>query len=267
MQGVHLAGGLGTVRVWVSEHILVNRRGAEVAGGRSARGQPFTHPAVQLAAAEGIIPLPGALHHHAVLALAPVVGFARPPVAGAEGFGSENGGGGRSPTAFSLDTSLRVWALPTPSLQPRSTLSPHPLTSIWVCLPPKPAIAERHPLSESGPRGPSPPHSPSSPIVQGVLVHPDKLPLSVQVPKANPGALPVGTFGQEVLGSRTGLEGLGSCARVPPTVQEIEVGIHTPLPTKPRPTCSSSLWMLTSRPCSLLQANRAWIHFLGSLPK
>lgn len=131
--GVHLAGGLGTVRVWVSEHVPVNPGGTEVAGGRSARGQLVTHPAVQPAAAEGIVPLSGALHHHAVLTLAPIVGLPRSPVAEAEG--SENGGGGRSPTAFSLDTSVRVWALPTPSLQPRSTLPPHPLTSTWVCPP------------------------------------------------------------------------------------------------------------------------------------
>lgn len=51
--------------------------------------------------------------------------------------------------------------------------------------------------------------SPASPIVQGVLIHPDKLPFSVQVPKANPGALHVDVLGQEVLGSRTGLDGWG----------------------------------------------------------
>lgn len=67
----------------------MNPRGAAGVGGRSARGQPVAHPAVQPAAAEGIVPLPGALHHHTVLALAPVVGFPRPPVAAAEDLGSE----------------------------------------------------------------------------------------------------------------------------------------------------------------------------------
>lgn len=80
---------------------------AEVAGQCSARGQPVTHPAVQVAATEGIIPLPRAQHHHAVLTLAPVVGFPWLPVAGAEGFRSEDEEGGRVP-----------WALPTPSLDP-----------------------------------------------------------------------------------------------------------------------------------------------------
>ena len=78
---------------------------AEVAGQRSACGQPVTHPAMQLAATEGIVPLPGAQHHHAVLTQARVVGLPRLPVAGAEGFRSEDEEGGRVP-----------WALPTPSL-------------------------------------------------------------------------------------------------------------------------------------------------------
>ena len=55
----------------------------------------------------------------------------------------------------------------------------------------------------------------SSPIVQGLVVHPDKLPFNVQVPKANPGAPPVGTFGQEVLGRRIGLEGWGDVPGFP----------------------------------------------------
>lgn len=78
----------------------------EGAGGHSARGQPVTHPAVQVVVAEGIVPLPKAQHHHAVLALVPVVGLPGPPVAGAEGFRSEDEAGGRGPTAFSLDTPL-----------------------------------------------------------------------------------------------------------------------------------------------------------------
>lgn len=78
----------------------------KAAGERSACGQPVTYPAVQVVVAEGIIPLPEAQHHHTVLALVPVVGFPGSPVAGTEGFRSEDEAGRRHPTAFSLDTPL-----------------------------------------------------------------------------------------------------------------------------------------------------------------
>lgn len=131
-EAVHLAGRAGDCRgVCLGAHPR-EPRGAEAAGGQSARGQPVTHPAVQRAAAEGVIPLPRALHHHAVLALAPIVGLPGPPVAGAEGFRSGDGVGGRSPTAFGLDG----WALPPhpwiPILDPHPN-SPRPLAPTWLC--------------------------------------------------------------------------------------------------------------------------------------
>lgn len=57
---------------------------AKVAGQRSARGQPVAHPAMKFASTEGVIPLPRAQHHHAVLTLACIVGLPWLPVAGAE---------------------------------------------------------------------------------------------------------------------------------------------------------------------------------------
>lgn len=66
-----------------------------------------------------------------------------------------------------------------------------------------------------------------SPIGQRFLVHPDKLPFYVQVPKANPGALPVDVFGQEILGSRTGWVGLEGFLG-PFAIQEVRVGLHRP---------------------------------------
>lgn len=95
-RGVHLVHEQGAVRVW----------GTPVVGQQSACGQPVTHPVVQVVVAEGVVPLPRAQHHHAVLALVLVVGFPGPPVAGAEDFGSEDGAGGCSLTAFSLDAPL-----------------------------------------------------------------------------------------------------------------------------------------------------------------
>lgn len=92
---------------------------AEAAGQRSACGQPVTHPAMQLTATEGIVPLPGAQHHHAVLTQARVVGLPRLPVAGAEGFRSEDeegGSPGPSPPHHWIPTTAPSSLLTPPSL-------------------------------------------------------------------------------------------------------------------------------------------------------
>lgn len=83
--------------------VRVHVWGTKVADGQSAGGQLVTYPAVEIAATEGIIPLPGAQQHHAVLTLAPVVGLPWPPVAAAKGSGWCKGKG---PTAFSLYSPL-----------------------------------------------------------------------------------------------------------------------------------------------------------------
>lgn len=272
-----MAGRQGTVRV----HVW----GTEAAGGQSAGGQPVTYPAVEIAAAEGIVPLPGAQQHHAVLALAPVVGFPWPPVAGAEGSGWRQGKGA---TAFSLDTPLGTWVLSpnprTPSLQLRDTPAfSHPSSPALPALtisrhyspeaPPSLGLGHMPPntLPSITAMSPSPRqpgaisfHSRFSPIVQGALVHPDKFSLCVQVPEADPGALLVAVCGQEVLGAGQA-GGLGCCARVPPPPRRPG---RAPLPrSHAGGTCSSWLWTLTSRPPSPRQEFRAWIHRLAPSPK
>lgn len=56
--------------------------GSNGSGGRPTGGQALTHPGVQAAAAKGVVPVPGAQHHHAVLTLASVIGLPGGPVAG-----------------------------------------------------------------------------------------------------------------------------------------------------------------------------------------
>lgn len=131
---------------------------------------------------------------------------------------------------------------PSPGLPPTLTTScrdVQKLPQVWAwgtCL-------QTPPLYHRDAPSPSQPGAislsfPFSPIVQGALVHPDKFSLPVQVPEANPGALLVAVFGQEVLRSRAGLEGCqaepgslrqpGGCRGSPPPD-------HTQSPGPPAP--------------------------------